>query len=93
MNNYDLTFILDGKLTPAKRKSTLEKIDKVIELFEGKITKTQDLGEKVLAYPIKKLTSGAYYQYNIDLSGENARKLNDKLRLEESILRYLFVRS
>lgn len=92
MNSYDLTIVLDGKTTAAKKKAFVEKIEKLVDSFEGKTQKVKDLGQKDLAYAIGKINSGLFLQFPLELNGENAKKLNDKLRVEETIIRYLLIR-
>jgi len=92
MNTYDLTVVFDGKLTAAKKKTAIEKLEKLVTAFNGKTGKVVDWGEKKLAYPIKKSESGLYLTFPLEMLGEDAKKLHDKLRLEEGILRYLLIR-
>ncbi len=87
---YDLTIVLDGKTTPAKRKSAVEKI---IASVEGNVGEVKDHGERDLAYPIAKSTTGIYFTLPVNMEGESTQKLNDKLRHEEGILRYLLIRT
>lgn len=93
MNTYDLTVVFDGKLTAAKKKTAIEKLEKLVTVFNGKTGKVVDWGEKKLAYPIKKSVTGLYLTFPLEMLGEDAKKFHDKLRLEEGILRYLLIRS
>lgn len=93
MNSYELTVVLDGKTTTAKKKTAIEKLVSLVETFEGKTGEMRDLGEKDLAYPINKIETGIYLTFPLQLQGDSAKKLQDKLRLEEYVLRYLMIRS
>lgn len=93
MYTYDLTIVLDGKTTPAKKKSAIEKIEKLAATLEGKVGEAKDWGERELAYPIAKSETGLYLTFPVSLLGASAQKFNDKLRLEDGILRYLLIRS
>lgn len=92
MNNYELTVVLDGKATPAKRKSVSSIVEKILETFEGKVIKVEDWGVKDLAYKVGKSETGIYLHFKVELTGEAAKKLPIKLRGEEEILRYLLIR-
>ncbi len=92
MNNYELTVVLPGGVTPAKKKSVIEKFEKLLKTLEGKIAKTDDWGEIELAYPIKKEKSGNFLHLNLELDGVAAKNIKDKLRVENDILRYLLLR-
>lgn len=92
MNTYELTYVLDGKLTPAKRKSATAKMEDQIKVFSGKIVENKELGKKDLAYSIKKAESGYFISLELTMDGQNIKKLNDKLRVDEGILRYLIIK-
>lgn len=93
MYTYDLTVVLDGKLTPAKKKTAVTKIETLITTADGAVGKIKDWGERDLAYPIAKSVSGTYLTFPVSMEGPSAQKFNDKLRLEEGILRYLLIRT
>lgn len=92
MKSYELTIVMDGKLSPAKRKAIQEKTTKLVEAFKGKIGKVEDWGTKDLAYNIKKSETGSFVFFPLELEPANAKALNDKLRLEEELIRYLLVK-
>lgn len=92
MNNYELTIVLAGSLTPAKQKNITEKLEKLIDIYKGKVKKTDNWGKIEMSYPIKKETTGVYTLYDLELDPQNAKTLSDKLRLEEEILRYLLIK-
>ncbi len=91
MNNYELTIVIDGKATTAKKKTITDKLEKSITALKGKVGKVRDMGTRDLAYKIKKSETGAFLVYPLELSGEGAKSVNDKLRLEEDIIRYLLI--
>lgn len=91
MKTYELTLVLDGKASSAKKKASIEKVTKLIELLGGKVLKTDDWGVKPLAYEINKIATGIYLMLDVELPPEGAKSLNEKLRLEEDIIRYLLV--
>ncbi len=92
MNKYELTVVLDGKLSAAKKKGIKEKTVKLVEAFKGKIGKVEDWGTRDLAYKIKKSETGEFYFFPVEMDSDKAKALNDKLRLEEDLLRYLLIR-
>lgn len=92
-NNYNLTVVIDGKMTPAKRKGVLEGLEKLISTLKGKIEKVEDLGEKELAYTIKKANIGYFFNFKLNLETANTKNLLSKLQLDDNLLRYLLVRT
>jgi len=92
MNRYELTLILEGKASVAKKKKLIDKIEKIIKELRGKIVGHEDWGEKEFRYPIKKKDTGIYLFFELELESKAAKDLLPKLKLEEEILRYLLVR-
>jgi len=92
MNTYELTLILEGKASSAKKKSLVEKIEKLVKLNKGKILKKDDWGKKDFAYPIKKNDTGVYLFFEIELEPETANKISEKINIDDEILRHLIIR-
>ena len=44
MNKYELTAVISGKATPAKKKSAIEKIKKFVDSFKGKVVEVEEEG-------------------------------------------------
>ena len=91
MNKYELTIVLDGKSGSAKKKKIEEVIASVLKLFKGEIKESKDWGVKELAYKIGKSETGLYLFYNLELVAEGVKALNDKLRTDAEILRFLLI--
>lgn len=83
MNKYELSVVIDGKASPAKKKSVTERIAKMVELLKGKVGKLTDFGEK--AYGIVLL-------FPLELVGESAKNLLTKVRQDEDIKKHLLIR-
>ena len=92
MNNYELTIVLPGEVTPAKKKAVLGETEKIIKTNKGKIVKTDEWGKLDLAYEINDETTGVFLHMNLELGGDTVKNLKDKLRLDDDIIRYLLVR-
>ena len=93
MNNYELTVVFDGKMTAAKKKSAVEKLTKLLTTLKAKVTDSKDMGTRDLAYPINKLESGFYMFYNVEMSADAAKKLSDKMRMEDYMIRHLLIKA
>ena len=52
----------------------------------------KELGEKKLAYPIKKELNGYYYVMQVEANKEAIQEFDRKIRLDETILRHLIIR-
>lgn len=93
MKIYELTVVLGGKATPAKAKSTQEKIEKMTKAAGGKVAGFVDMGTLELAHKIKKHETGKFLQFKLELESKSAANFKDKLRLEDDFIRYLLVRN
>ncbi|MEW5817819.1 MAG: 30S ribosomal protein S6 [Spirochaetota bacterium] len=56
------------------------------------IQKEEDMGDKDLAYPIKKENRGHYYYYEVEQSPEKLLEIEKNFKLSPEILKYLFVK-
>ena len=61
MTNYEIMFIVKTTMESDKIKNTIDTMKKIITDGKGKIVEVKDMGEKKLAYPIKKELTGYYY--------------------------------
>lgn len=89
---YELTVVLPEKASPSSKKAVVDMISKIVEVNGGKVVVSQDLGVKEFAYPIKKNTSGTYLYFELELEPKLATILNEKIRVEEGIIRHLLVK-
>ncbi len=90
MKTYQLVVVLKTSLSEANRKKFLETIKGW--LGDAKIVKTEEWGEKVLAYEIKHEKSGFYLNFVLE-SAKLPADLEKKLTLNEDVLRHLLLRS
>lgn len=93
MNKYELTLILEGKTTSAKKKAVLETLEKSIKMLEGSLQKAQDWGVKEMFHEIKKEKEGLYLHMPFELNAKSIKPLEIKLKAMENVLRYLIVRT
>lgn len=92
MQKYELTLVLPEKATPAKKKSVRELIKKLIDTNEGKVVKEDEWGKIDLSYEINGESAGVFLHDTLELKPESVKQINEKLRLEQDILRYLLVK-
>jgi small subunit ribosomal protein S6 len=92
MQKYELTVVLDGKATPAKKKAVRALVEKIVTSLKGKIGTVEDWGEKPLAYKIKKAESGNLIFFPLELDPKEAKSLSTRLGQEEEVLRHLLIR-
>ncbi len=88
MRNYQLVLILRASLSQVNRKKAIETVKDYLK--SAKIVKQDDLGEKDLAYPIKKESKGVYFSFLFE--AESIEGLEKRLIGTEDILRHLLIR-
>ena len=89
MKTYEITYIIPEKFEEKEIPQITEKIKKIIP--DGRITKENFWGRRLLAYPISKNKFGYYVTLVFQTEPENIEKIGSKLNLEEDVIRYLIV--
>ena len=100
MNLYELTVVLPGKATSAKKESTQKVVSKLVDTVGGKVKTTEDWGIKDLFFEMrskgsgnKNFSTGTFLFFTLELAGDTVKKLSEKVALEDDFLRYLLVRA
>ncbi len=93
MNNYLLTLVLKPELAEKDRTTLLDEMKKKATGADGKIVKEDLWGVRELSYPILKQTKGYYAHFEVEADPKVAHDLDKNLKVEEDIIRYLFVRN
>lgn len=92
MNSYYLTLVLKPELEEKGRIALLDSMVKKLIGEDGKVEKEDLWGNKDLAYPIKRQSKGYVAHYEISADPKNAKTIDNALKAEEDILRYLLIR-
>lgn len=92
MRDYELVLVIDPEASGADQKKLVKSVKKIVEDLKGKVEKTDEWGKRELAYPIKKKNLGYYFLLAIKLPATAAIQIENKLKLEEKIIRYLLVK-
>lgn len=90
MRTYDVALVFRTSVTGTAREKLLESIKKW--LGDGKVAKTDDLGKKTFAYPIKKEREGNYILLEVESEKGVPADFEKRLLMEEAILRHLVLR-
>lgn len=92
MTKYEIMFIVKATMESDQVKATAENMKNIITNENGKILEFKELGEKKLAYPIKKELNGYYFVMQVEASKEAEAEFNRKAGLDESVLRHLIIK-
>ncbi len=88
--NYELMVITPPAGTEVIN-SLLEELKAVAVKVGGKVLKALSWGERAMAYPIQKHTSGVYLLLDLDLPKDKVGALSTTLNLREDVLRAMVV--
>lgn len=91
MNTYELT-LLFAENNDTERERVLKLIADFVKKQKGEINKAESWGAKHAAYQINKQGVFVYEHLLLSLVPDSQVELNRILKLDESIVRYLFVR-
>ena len=86
---YETCFIARQDLSPSQVEDLTKNAEKIITDFKGKIHKTEDWGQRTLAYRIKKNRKGHYVLLEYEAPAEAVVELNRVLNINEEVLRFL----
>ena len=92
MTNYEIMFIVKTTMESDKIKGTIDAMKKIITDGKGKIVDTKDMGERKLAYPIKKELTGYYYVLKVEASTDVIAEFDRRASIDETILRHLIIK-
>jgi small subunit ribosomal protein S6 len=92
MKNYEIMFIVKSNLEESAIKSVLKNYESLVKSLKAEVVSSKDLGQKKLAYPIKKEVRGYYFLMNIKAGNETIKELDRKMRLDENLLRHLIIK-
>ena len=87
MRTYEAVFILDERKIEDRGDSFARGIAAHIKDLRGKVKERRSLGRRQLAYPIKKHSSGVYWDFVFDIAPDKLATFEDKYRLAETVLR------
>lgn len=90
MRSYELTLIFrpEEEQFSKGKEIALE----LLKNAKAQIEKEEDMGVRDLAYLIKKQPKGHYYYLEGKLDPESVHPIEHNLLLEQSVLKFLFVR-
>lgn len=90
MRIYELVVVLKPSVKDADKKKLLETIKGFLK--DVKFIKEDDLGQKPLAYPIKKEIAGQYSFFQFESEAGVPKDFEQRLLRNENVLRHLLLR-
>ena len=93
LRNYELTFIGKPDLDATNLAALIEKVKGYIAADGGNVVKLDQWGMRRLMYPISKYKEGQYIFVTTQLEPTATAKVENRLKLNEDVIRYLLVRA
>lgn len=92
MNKYEITFIVRPDMEEAEIKKNADAMKKVLTDKSAKVEEEKALGQRDLAYEVKKYKTGYYYFLVVSAEPEAIEEFNRVVKINESVIRHLVVR-
>ena len=93
MKKYEIMFIIRTDIEEKEVKDVVSSMKKSLKDNGAKLIEEKDMGQRELAYEIKKHNNGHYFLFIIETSTNAATKEFDRLALiNENIIRHLIIR-
>lgn len=93
MRKYEIMFIVRPDLEEAEIKNIAESMKNTLSENGGSVVDFKEMGQRELAYEIKKYKKGYYFLITIEANDDKATNEFDRLALiSEDIIRHLIVR-
>ena len=92
MNKYEIMFIVKATMEEANVKAVADNMKKLAESLSAKIDSFKEMGEKKLAYPIKKEINGYYFVMTMAASKDAVKEIDRKASIDENIIRHLIIK-
>ncbi len=91
MTKYELVCLFKTK--EDNYAKGLEAVKALLKDAGAEFLKEEDLGDRQVAYPIKKEDRAHYYLFVLKLDGSKLLSLDEQFKLREELLKYLFIKS
>lgn len=93
MKKYEIMFIVRPTLGEDEIKKVAENFKNILTNNGANVTELKEMGQRELAYEIKKFKSGYYFLIELEANGDKAIKEFDRLALISSdIVRHLITK-
>ena len=89
MRKYEIMFIVKPTLDEASIKKVFEDTKKLLQEHQATILEEKEMGQRDLAYEIKKHKTGYYYLLTIEAPREAIEEFNRIINISTDIIRAL----
>ena len=91
MKNYELLAIFKPSLDSEELDKLVDKITEEVKSYKGSIVSVDKVGRKKLAYDVQGYRDGFFTTIVLSIPGETVVDLKRNLKLNENVLRFMFM--
>lgn len=92
MNKYEIMFIVNPTLDETSISNVAMDMKNIILNAKGEIIEEQEMGQRELAYEIKKHKKGYYFFYVVNTTSDVIKEFNRLANVNENVIRHLIVK-
>ncbi len=92
MRKYELMFIVRTDIEENEVKNVVSSLKKTLTDNHAKILEEKELGQKELAYEIKKHKTGYYFLITVEASSAAVKEFERVILINENVLRHIVVK-
>ena len=90
---YETMFLTRQDLSSSQNEKLAKSLQDIIEANDGTISRTEFWGLRNLTYRINKNRKAHYILFNMDASAEAIEQMEEELRYNDNVLRYMTLRT
>jgi small subunit ribosomal protein S6 len=90
--NYEIMFIVRPDMEEANLKEVVSSFENTLTSNNAKILNSKNMGQRELAYEIKKYKRGFYYVYQIEAPVEAINEFDRLALISEDLIRHMIIR-
>ena len=92
MNKYEIMFVVRPDMEEAEIRKTAEAMKKVLTDAKANILEEKPMGQRELAYEVRKFNTGYYFLLVVEATPEAEEEFKRVARINESLLRHIVVK-
>lgn len=92
VREYEMVCILRPDLDEEGRRAKIAKVQQIIESEAGSVRTADEWGTRILAYEINHFREGYYVFVTFSLPADRVRRVEERLAMDDALLRYQTVR-
>ena len=90
MRHYEIVFLVHPDQSD-QTSSILSKLEKIVKDSGGKVHRSENIGNRKLAYPIQDQFKASYGLINIECNQEAVKEIQNSFKFNDSIIRNLVI--